>query len=319
MKKIRILFTGVLMGIADAVPGVSGGTIAYISGIYVRWVSAFASIDQTFILHLVKLKIKKALQHIDFIFLFVLYCGVGIGAVSGTRLIGYFMHNHPLQLWGFFMGAIATSGIILLRNSFRNTNSKMLFAVLSLCGVVAGVSVTMMPELKSPDGLFYTFMAGFIAICAMVLPGISGAYVLVLLGKYSYIVHTISFIVDGIRDFASGNEFYFDVWVEKGIIPVVVFVLGIACGLVSFSKIVKLLFAKYKNAMSIFFSAFIVGTVPGLFPWRADITKPDVSPPIMPWNAPYEPQYASVLLFIIIGILTYLAFEYIRKIDRGNE
>lgn len=285
---IKVPVIGFFMGIADAIPGVSGGTVAYITGIYKRWVSAFSNLDFPTFKLLFSFKIKEAVKRADLYFLLILYIGVGGGFLLSGKVIHSLLKSNPLQILSFFLGVVLSSGIDLLVKSYKESIkiSRVNKIIVALMGVGIGYLIVSIKSVNLPDGLFYTFLSGILAICAMVLPGISGSYTLVILGKYQFMLSALY---------------------SLEVPHIIAFMIGCFLGVVFFSKLIKFIYKRWEEVFLIFFSAFIIGTVAKIYPWKFDPYNFEFSYNEFPWNVPYDPHYLSVIGFFTAGVLFYLA------------
>ena len=184
-----------IMGGADVIPGVSGGTIAFIMGIYDEFVGSIAKIDAEAVRLLFKGKIRDFWKHINGNFLLSIVCGIGVSVVGLAGLMQMLLRDHPIQTWAFFFGLIVASSIFILRGIKGWKVREGLFLVF---GVILGIVVCTLSPTETPEALWFIFISGAIAICAMILPGISGSFILLILGKYQFIMGVISGLVAGV-------------------------------------------------------------------------------------------------------------------------
>jgi putative membrane protein len=186
MRKISdyalLMLKGIGMGAADIVPGVSGGTIAFITGIYQELVSSIKSVDTTALKLLFGFQLNDFWRHINGKFLSTLLLGIAISIFSFASLITYLLAYHPIQVWAFFFGLIIISSILVIRQIHRWSYLLLLYFLIAAVGAYF---LTNLNPIQLPDGMMYTFLSGAIAICAMILPGISGSFILLKLPKHS--------------------------------------------------------------------------------------------------------------------------------------
>ena len=249
---IMIGVKGACMGAADVIPGVSGGTIAFIMGIYDEFVGSIASVNSEAVRKLFKGELRAFWKHINGNFLLSLVLGIGVSVITLAGLMQIFLNDYPIQTWAFFFGLIVASSIFILRGISGWKVREILFLIL---GVIMGVTVCTLSPTETPDGLWFIFLSGAIAICAMVLPGISGSFILLILGKYQFIMSTIS-------DFFSGVD------MGRNFIILVVFVLGVVTGILSFSKFIHWLLARWHKETLIVLAGFIIGSLVKVWPWN---------------------------------------------------
>ncbi|HDR68770.1 MAG TPA: DUF368 domain-containing protein, partial [Bacteroidaceae bacterium] len=215
-----LLLKGMGMGAADVVPGVSGGTIAFITGIYEELVNSIKSLNLEALKLLLRLKTGLFWKKINGNFLLLVFGGILLSVFSLARLLKWLMTDHPVLIWSFFFGLIIASAIVVLKK-INSWNLSKLAGLLA--GAILMFFVTRFSPAQSTDAYWYVFLAGAIAICAMVLPGISGAFILLILGKYQFILAAVS---------------------EFNIPVLLVFGLGVITGLLSFANLLSWLFRK---------------------------------------------------------------------------
>lgn len=255
MRKLKdfllVSVKGACMGAADVIPGVSGGTIAFIMGIYDEFVGSIARIDSEAVKLLFKGRFRDFWSHINGSFLLALVAGIGVSVVGLAGLMQMLLSDFPIQTWAFFFGLIVASSIFILRGISGWRWRDGLFLVL---GCVLGVVVCTLSPTKTPDALWFIFLSGATAICAMILPGISGSFILLILGKYQYIMGCISGLVAGEN---IGTNF----------LVLVVFLVGAVVGIISFSKFLHWLLARWNKETLIVLAGFIIGSLVKVWPW----------------------------------------------------
>ena len=251
LKYLFVTVKGICMGAADVIPGVSGGTIAFMTGIYEELVGSINSINMTAVKLLFTGKFRQFWRHINGNFLFSLILGILISILSLAKLMQYLLDYQPVQTWAFFFGLIVASSIFILKGikawKFRDF-------IMLVFGIVLGVVVCTLSPTETPDGLWFILICGAIAICAMILPGISGSFILLVLGKYKYMMSVIADIVSGkgdLMDFAT----------------VLVFVVGAVAGIIAFSKFLHWLLQHYHRETLLVMAGFIIGSLVKVWPW----------------------------------------------------
>ena len=248
LEKLRYLLCGLAMGAADVVPGVSGGTIAYITGIYDRLLGAIKSFDVAFFRDFFRGQWKRAFGRVPWGFLLPLLIGVLTSIFSLAKLTLWLLKTHPVELWAFFFGLIAASIVIMLRGQRFHAGHWLLLAA----GAAAAWLITGAGAVSGmPHGYPYIFGAGFIALCAMILPGISGSFILVILGQYQYILSAVvHFRVDVLAVFMAG---------------------GVA-GLMTFSRVLSACFRKFPAATNAVLIGVMLGCMRTVWPWHSGVT-----------------------------------------------
>lgn len=236
------------MGAADAVPGVSGGTIAFISGIYEELITTISNVNFSLLTTLRKEGFSAFWKQVNGNFIVALLTGIVVSFVSFMRLAKYLIENQPVLIWAFFFGLIIAS-IYLIAIQIKKWN---LATILGLAfGAVAAFYISTLPSSASNSSAWYLCFAGALAICAMILPGISGSFILVILGAYK----TLS---DAVHDFDFKK--------------IGLFALGAIVGLLSFSHLLKWLFKHYHNLTLAILTGFIFGSLNKVWPWKATTT-----------------------------------------------
>lgn len=252
MKRyMMVVLKGIGMGAADVIPGVSGGTIAFMTGIYEELVGSINSLNGAAVKLLLKGRLKEFWKHINGNFLLSVVAGILISVVSLARLMTYLLSYQPVPTWAFFFGLIVASSVFILRDI---RGWKFHDIVTLLCGIILGVIVCGLSPTSTPDGLWFIFLAGAIAICAMILPGISGSFILLILGKYEYMLSTLTKIMSG-----DG--------VTRDFLVMLVFVVGAVVGILSFSRFLHWLLARYHRATLLVLAGFIIGSLVKVWPW----------------------------------------------------
>lgn len=243
---------GACMGAADVIPGVSGGTIAFIMGIYDKFVASLAAINAEAVKLFFTGKFKEFWRHINGGFLLSLVVGIGISIISLATVMQTLLSDFPIQTWAFFFGLIVASSIFILRGISGWGLREILFLI---GGVVLGVTICTLSPTQTPDALWFIFLSGAIAICAMILPGISGSFILLILGKYQYILGAVS-------DLVAGQN------VVGNLLIIGVFAIGAVVGILSFSKLLHWLLSRWHKQALIILAGFIIGSLVKIWPWN---------------------------------------------------
>mgnify|MGYP000595578330 CR=1 FL=1 len=325
-KHVIIGLKGIAMGAADVVPGVSGGTIAFISGIYEEFIDSLKSLNLQAIRILFKKGFGAFWQHINGSFLLSLFLGILISFASLAKGLTYLLNHNPVVLWGFFFGLILAS-IVMIGKQVKQWNLPTILAIIAGTGI--SYWVTILEPSSAPDSLWFIFIAGFIAIIAMILPGISGSFILLLLGAYATILSTFSSFMKAVFSFS------FNDILSHGT-KILAFAIGAITGLLSFSRVLSWLFKRYSNVVLALLTGFMIGSLNKIWPWKTTTSlrvhhagKADES--IIPfiqenvWPANYshisdieqqlsvlpnkDPQTLTVLLLAIVGIVVIYILE----------
>ncbi len=246
---VIISLKGMAMGAADVVPGVSGGTIAFISGIYEELLGTISNINLKLLTTLRKEGIKAAWTQLNGNFMLALFLGIGISIFSLAKVLKWLLENQPILLWSFFFGLVLAS-VIYVGKQIQKWNFSTIFFLIAGAGLAYYIT-TLNPMVSENSSPWFLFLAGALAICAMILPGISGAFILVLLGAYKSVLQAVN---------------------DRDIFTIAVVGLGAIVGLLSFSRILKWLFAKYKDITLAVLTGFIVGSLNKIWPWKETLT-----------------------------------------------
>ena len=319
LSYIGIAVKGACMGAADVIPGVSGGTIAFIMGIYDRFVGAIAAINAEALKLLLRGRLREFWKHIDGGFLTSIILGIGISVVGLAGLMQMLLADFPIQTWAFFFGLIVASSIFILRGISGWAWKDGGFLAL---GVVLGVVICTLSPTQTPDALWFIFLSGAIAICAMILPGISGSFILLILGKYQYIMGTITTLVGNIGALWGSSEASSTLFWES-LAVMAVFGVGAVVGILGFSKFLHWLLARWNKETLIVLAGFIIGSLVKVWPWSnteaivrsqfpevADLAE---AAEIARYQSLIDPQIWSAVIFAIVGFCLVSGIEIIGK------
>ena len=301
-RYIVLALKGCAMGMADVVPGVSGGTIAVISGIYEELLDSIRSVDATALRLLLRFRLAEFWRHINGRFLLPVLLGIAVAIFSLARLMTYLLTNHPIAIWSFFFGLIVASALLVARQIGRwDWRTVLAFAV----GAAAAWWITVATPAETPDDWWFVMLSGAIAICAMILPGISGAFILLLLGKYQYIMHAVG---------------------EFDIPVIAVFVIGAAAGIISFSHLLSWLLKHWHDVTVAVLMGFMVGSLNKVWPWKETVetyldshgvAQPLVQNNIAPGTFEQLTGQPSLLVqAILLGIVGFLVIYGIELVAR---
>ncbi|SIQ81547.1 DUF368 domain-containing protein [Maribacter ulvicola] len=239
-----ISLKGMAMGIAELVPGVSGGTIAFVTGIYEEFITSINNVNLTTLKVLKEEGFKKFWEKLNGNFLLALVIGMMISIFSLSKIIAWLLEEHPIITWSFFFGLVFAS-VIFVAKSIKRWN--ILAILLFIAGTASAFYISTLPPSTSSGSLPFIFLSGAIAICAMVLPGISGSFILVLLGSYKTVLEAVN---------------------EKDFGIIVTFAFGAAFGILSFARVLKWMFTNYKDATLAVLTGFILGSLNKIWPWK---------------------------------------------------
>jgi len=303
---------GIAMGAADVVPGVSGGTIAFISGIYEELIESIDKFNLGFFNVWKKKGFLTAWKAINGSFLFALFLGIAISILSLAKIIKWLLHNEPIILWSFFFGLVLAS-IIYIAKQISKWSLKVIVAIILIS--ILSYYITLAEPFASPDSPYYLLFCGFIAIIAMILPGVSGAFILLILGVYQTAIDTINNLRDGILQ---GDMTLF----KEAFLNFILLAVGAVIGLKVFSKALNWMFKYQKNLTLAILTGFMVGSLNKIWPWKEilktrinskgeEVTLLDRS--ILPTSYGGDNQLVIAVVFIVIGFATILILERLGK------
>lgn len=297
---LLITLRGIGMGAADVVPGVSGGTIAFITGIYEELINSIKSINLSAFKTLFKKGIASFWKAVNANFLLALLIGILISVVSLAKILKELLQTHPILIWSFFFGLIVASAIYVARKITAWSFGTVIAIIL---GAVTAFIITEITPAETTNAYWFVFVSGALAICAMILPGISGSFILLLLGKYEFILGAVS---------------------EFKVMVIAVFGVGAVVGLLSFSNLLSWLLKRFHNITVAVLSGFMIGSLNKVWPWKQNISyftdshgvmKPLVQKNILP--ASYteitgeSSQLGLAILMAVIGFVLIVLMEWL--------
>lgn len=295
-----ILFLkGAAMGAADVVPGVSGGTIAFISGIYEELIESIRRINWCALKLLRNEGLPAAWEYINGNFLLAVFGGVALSLLSLARIIAYAMEAYPILIWSFFFGLVCASVIYVARQLERWGAVEFIALI---AGTLLALAIVLANPAQVPDTAWMIFLAGGIAICAMILPGISGSFILLLLGLYSTFLQAIS---------------------EFDVLTLGIFLAGCGFGLLAFSHVLSWLLRHYHGATLATLTGFLLGSLLMIWPWKHTLSfyenrhgelEPLVQQRLLPGQyadlTGEDPQLGGAVVAALIGILLVFGLEF---------
>ena len=284
---------GMAMGAADVVPGVSGGTIAFITGIYQELILTISGVNFSLIQTWKEDGFKAMWQKANGSFVLALISGIFFSIFTLMSFMNYLLEEHPVLIWSFFFGLILAS-IWFMARQIPEWNLKIVLALIAGAGIA--FVIVSLPPTQAVTSNWYLFLAGAIAICAMILPGISGAFILVLMGSYKTVTE-------------AAHDFDFT---TLGIVAA-----GAVFGLLSFSHLLKWLFDHYTNITLAVLTGFIAGSLNKIWPWKevletaqyGDKTVVLREASVLPWNFKGDPLLTTAVFLMLAGFLLILILE----------
>ena len=276
---LRVFFCGILMGIADAIPGISGGTIALLLGIYEELIGSISNFNIYLFQNLKKKGIKYCWNKINGNFLLSLISGVLLSLVSFVKIFSILIQKYPLFIWSFFLGLILATLFVINRNikKWNIVNFILIFIFAFLTILLSIIN----PSISENINLFYILICGIIASSAMILPGISGSLILVILGVYTLIINAL-------------NNLEYNI--------ILVFLIGCLIGIINFSKIIKWLFHNYRDYTFSIMLGLVIGSIYTVWPWRKSFTD--------------DMTNEYIFLSVIITIIGFTVIYTLEKISK---
>ncbi len=279
------------MGAADVVPGVSGGTIALITEVYEELVNSLKSISLKSVKTLFSEGIGAFWKQINGTFLLSLFLGVFVSVFSLAKLMSLLLEKHPIMVWSFFLGLIIASAVLILKQIKKWNIQKILALII---GIAVAYFITVLSPTETPNTWWFVMLSGAIAICAMILPGISGAFILLILGKYAFVIDAI------------GN---LDIFI------IAIFGIGAVAGLLSFSNLLSYLLKHFYEFTIIVLSGFMIGSLNKVWAWKETVgaLQKNISPQRYAELYNQSPQVGLAVLFALIGLAVIFLFEYFKN------
>jgi len=303
---LKILFNGILMGTANKIPGISGGLVAIAIGFYEELIFSLKRFDKTALKFLLKAEFKDFFKHINGKFLFLILSGIVISYFSTSKILEVLLNNFEIYVWSLFFGLVIGT-IFHLRSIIELKNFK------NICFILIGTSIGIFLSLADPaqenDNLYFVFICGIISVSGMILPGLSGSYLLLLMGSYTLImVDSVNALYFTLTDIFSFNfDFVYDperIYLLKVIL---FFTIGSVCGLIFLSNILSTLLKRFKSITISIIVGFIAGSLRGVWPWK---TEESLNGKVSLFFPDFSLGETWLTLFyIIIGILFVVLLE----------
>ena len=290
------------MGAADVVPGVSGGTIAFITGIYEELINSIKNIDLEAVGLFFTGRWKSFWKKINGNFLLAVFGGIFISVLSLARLLEYLLEHHPIMIWSFFFGLVLASSFVVSRKISQWEYVKIVALV---GGIGIAFYITSVTPATTTDASWFVILSGGLASCAMILPGISGSFILLLLGKYSFALHAVN---------------------ERILLDLVLLGVGAVTGLILFANLLSWLLKKYHDITIAVLVGFMIGSLNKIWPWKETLEsivvegkmKPLVEKNILPVPGVADDHFTMALLLMVAGIATILLIELILPKNREH-
>ena len=285
------------MGVADVIPGMSGGSVAFITGIYSEMVHALRSIDREAFELVTKKRFHDCWTKINGNFLVALFAGIVTSLLTIARVITHLQTRYPILVWSFVFGLVLISALLVLRD-IKKWNVGVVAAF--FCGALASYGITLLSPVQTPASIWFIFLTGLLSVSALLIPGLSGAFILLLLGKYQYMVNAL---------------------ISFNIVPILVFLGGCVVGLIGFSRFLTWTLDNYRNATVALLTGFMLGSLNKVWPWREVLeyvtnSRGDQVPAfdrsILPWHyfniTGKDPQVFQAILMMAISVFIVVLF-----------
>ncbi len=291
---------GFCMGAADVVPGVSGGTMAFILGIYQELIASIKSVDLNCFRLLFSGKIKDAIDSVSWKFLVAVAAGIFTAIFSIAKLLSYMLETHPVLIWSFFFGLV-TASVVTICLEITTWRPRVVAGIVA--GTAGAYAVVGLVPAQTPDTAWFLFLSGALAICAMILPGISGAFVLVLLGKYQYVLNAVN---------------------DRDFLILFIVAAGAAVGLMSFVRLLHWLFQRYRQMTIALLAGLLLGSLRKIWPWKANpetiadhVAQKAALVQANVWPERLDGEILAALGLMVLGVAAVLSLEYVARSGRG--
>ncbi|MBT8263829.1 MAG: DUF368 domain-containing protein [Muriicola sp.] len=326
LDKMFLIIKGLAMGTANKVPGVSGGIVAFVAGFYEEFIYSLQKINLKAFKLLLNGRFKSFYKYVNGQFLSLLIFGMLVSYFSISKILDYFLAHNELLVWATFFGMIIGS-IYFISKDFKHWNKSTLIS--GIIGLVAGISISFLSPAKENDNLFFIFLCGMISVSGMTLPGLSGSFILILLGNYVLLlVDSVNALFDTMAELVQGDfSFVSDTERIRTLKILTVFTLGSAAGLVTLSHLLGYVLKHFKHITTAVIIGFITGSLGVVWPWKRTIFMQDSAGiPLLDSNGdkiilnyerflPNMSQSESwwAILFVVVGIAILIGLEWYGK------
>ena len=292
---------GFIIGIANIIPGLSGSTMAIVLGVYEKLINIITKINYPFIKAIVRFDIKFVKNHISLVFLTSILIGIVISFITVAHLLNYLFEHHETYTWSYFFGIIIGSTIYIAKRIATWNRTELFFCII---GLVFALTLLFIEPLAENKNLFYVFFCGIIGIVGMLVPGLSGSYLLVVLGNYKLLLSTTIYHLTNTSLISDDNYMYVKIFIT--------FILGKICGIITFSRLIQWLLKYYKNKTFALLTGFVGGSLIYIWPWKEEVINAKMIYSLtLPTFENSTDIFAIILIFI--GIITISLIDYIAK------
>ena len=303
-QKLVLICKGIAMGVANKIPGVSGGIVALAAGFYEELIYSFSRFNKTAFTLLIKKGFKAFYTHINGSFLSLLFTGVVISFFSASLILDQFIQYYPRKVWGLFFGMILASVFFIWIKAKRYTYKEYIVTIL---GLASGLLVTFLTPGQENDNLLFVFICGMISISGMILPGLSGSFLILVLGNYTLLlIDSVNALYFTLVDLVSFDLRFLEDPARLNLLAVMLaFTLGSISGLLVLSKALRLFLQHYPKKIIALLIGFILGSLNAIWPWKRDVYNPVKGKQVdsfeLFWSKLTELENIYVILFILLG------------------
>ena len=308
---IVILFKGILMGTANKIPGISGGLVALALGFYKDLIFSLKRFDNKALKKVLNLEFNKFYEYINGKFLIMIVLGIVISYFSTSKILEILLINYELYVWSLFFGLVIGT-IFHLKSLIKLTNFKNIFFV--VIGALIGFAISLINPAQENDNLYFVFICGIVSVSGMILPGLSGSFILILMGNYVLLlVDSVNALYDTLNELIRGDFSNINSPERINYLKVLsVFTFGSITGLISLSKILSYLLSNFNQICNSIIFGFIIGSLGVLWPWRSEFNS-DYGNKLVRYFPELNSETFYAILFIIIGMFTVIVLSKYEK------
>ena len=308
---IVILFNGILMGTANKIPGISGGLVALALGFYKDLIFSLKRFDNKALKKVLNLEFNKFYEYINGKFLIMIILGIVISYFSTSKILEILLINYQLYVWSLFFGLVIGT-IFHLKSLIKLTNFKNIFFI--VIGALIGFAISLINPAQENDNLYFVFICGIVSVSGMILPGLSGSFILILMGNYVLLlVDSVNALYETLNELIRGNFSNINSPERINYLKVLsVFTFGSITGLISLSKILSYLLSNFNQICNSIIFGFIIGSLGVLWPWRSEFNS-DYGNKLVRYLPELNSETFYAILFIIIGMFTVIVLSKYEK------
>ena len=308
---IVILFNGILMGTANKIPGISGGLVALALGFYKDLIFSLKRFDNKALKKVLNLEFNKFYEYINGKFLIMIVLGIVISYFSTSKILEILLINYELYVWSLFFGLVIGT-IFHLKSLIKLTNFKNIFFI--VIGALIGFAISLINPAQENDNLYFVFICGIVSVSGMILPGLSGSFILILMGNYVLLlVDSVNALYDTLNELIRGDFSNVNSPERINYLKVLsVFTFGSITGLISLSKILSYLLSNFNQICNSIIFGFIIGSLGVLWPWRSEFNS-DYGNKLVRYFPELNSETFYAILFIIIGMFTVIVLSKYEK------